>query len=453
MKKRILALMASAAMVFTAGCAEAPQLMDFIDPNAGDVKLNLDGQEFWFSTGWEDNYHIPEDYKSVPSEILELKHDKWFVAEKEFNMVVQIDKNDPFTRISAGYGAHELIDNDLDHLYDFYKSGILTPLEEVPTIDLNDEKWGDKDFIKYGNFNGKQYGFYPWNWMSPEVQGAMMFNGKLVKSLGGTVPYEYQESGTWNWETFENELKKYPETVGETTLTPLNAQEYQILGFAALHSNGLSTIVGDEESGYEFGFNNANAYAALDWLNGLYESGLSGTGSMDSFTKYESCVYYIGESYFGTANNPDSGEAYAPLVMEDYGFITFPTGPNGTENDTGAYTFGVRRLLTVSSLANLELSEIGTVLNFVFDPLEGYEGATWAYELKNLVLQSEESYNNWLKMIENADYNYSTQLEKTIESINSALRNAITGGKTPAMALSEITPNVNDNAAQMTMGE
>ncbi len=453
MKKRILALLASAAMIFTAGCGETPQLLEFIDPDASNAKLNLDGKTFLFSSGWEDNFHVPEDYESVPSQVLELRHDRWAVAEKEFNMVVEFDNKDPFTRISAGYGAHELIDNELNLIYDYYKSGIIVPLEEIPTINLNDEKWGNKSFIKYGNFNGKQYGFYPWNWMDPEVQGAMMFNGKLVKSLGGTVPYEYQESGTWNWETFENELKKYPETVGETEINPINAQSYEVIGFAALHSNGLSTIIGDEESGYEFGFSNSKAYETIDWLRNIYEQGLLGTDTMESFTQYEKSVYYIGESYYGTARNPNSNSPYAPLVMEDYGFITFPTGPDGTENDTGGYTYGSRRLLTVSGLANLELNEIGTVINFVFAPLEGYEGPTWEYELKNFVLQSEESYNNWLRMIENAEYNYSTQLEKSIATINTALLQAITGKKTPTVALSEIAPNVNSNASQMTMGE
>lgn len=454
MKKKILILLTALIMVFTVACngGTTVSLLEFIDSNTSG-QLDLEGATFWFFTEWEDNFHIPEDYSIVPSLALELKNDRIIKAEKELNMSMEFYWDDVTMRISAGYGAPEVIDHSIDYLYDYYKAGILTPIEDVSTIDLDSGMWGSRNFIKYGNFNGKQYGIFPINWMTPETTGAMMYNGTLVKTLGGTVPYEYRENGTWTWETFENELKKYPITYADTPLTALYAQNLEVLGFAALHSNDLRIIEGDETTGYYFGFNNNKSYQALEWLNSLYKDGLIGTGDMDSFTVGNECVYYIGESYYGTANNAASGSNYAPLVMEDFGFITFPHGPNGTEKNVGSYTYGSRRLHALSDKANIEIDLVGAVLNYIYAPLEEYGEEYWRSQLRDLVLQSEESFNNWLEIVELPEYNFSTQLEKSMDIINSALSAAITGKKTPVVAMTEIAQPISEAAENISFGE
>lgn len=221
MKKRLLMLTVALIMLFTVACNSTPatSLLSFIDTQASG-KLDLEGSTFYFLTGWDNNYHIPEDYKSIPSELMEIKNERFLTAEKEFNINFEFIWEDAIQRVAAGYGAPELLDNDLNTIYNYYKAGMIVPMEEIDTIDLDSGMWGSKNFIKYGNFNGKQYGIYPINWMTPETTGAMMYNGSLVKALGGTVPYEYRENGTWTWETFENELKKYPLTYADTPPRP-----------------------------------------------------------------------------------------------------------------------------------------------------------------------------------------------------------------------------------------
>lgn len=436
MKKRVLAIMAVIALLFTASCSgKRTELLDFLHD---DGEIDLFGQEFWFYSHWEENYHICDLVLGTPSLLLELKNDKFIETEKKYNVSIQFTIKDPMLQMSAGDGAYELMDNDLNNLYDYYKAGILYPAEDVASIDLSSGMWGNENFIKYGVFGGKQYCIFPWNWNNPETTGTMMYNGELVKSLGGTVPYEYQENGTWNWETFEKELRLYPKTVGDSPLTALYAQEYEVLGFTALHSNNLRIFDTTNGTDYSFGFNNNQAYETLDWLNSLYNDGLIGKGGMDTFTANNESVYYVGESYYGISCNPATEEKYAALVMDDYGFIAFPHGPNGTTDNVGSYTYGIRRLLGLSDKANIDIEIVGKIISSLFEPVKGYSDAMWKSELQNMVLQSEESYINYLMTIEHPEYNYSTQIDSRIDDVNEALSAAIKGSKTPTVAMDEI---------------
>ena len=169
MKKRVLAIMAVIALLFTASCSgERTELLDFLHD---DGEIDLFGQEFWFYSHWEENYHICDLVLGTPSLLLELKNDKFIETEKKYNVSIQFTIKDPMLQMSAGDGAYELMDNDLNNLYDYYKAGILYPAEDVSSIDLSSGMWGNENFIKYGVFGGKQYCIFPWNWNNPETTG------------------------------------------------------------------------------------------------------------------------------------------------------------------------------------------------------------------------------------------------------------------------------------------
>lgn len=452
MTKRILAIIACLAMILATSCSsDAPQLLAFIDPNQSD-KLDFDGQKFYFFTDWEETYHIMEDYSFTPTLMLELKDKRFDEAETELNIDIIFTREDPILQLSTGYGTYELMDSDLNRIYDYYKSGILAPIEEVSTIDMSSGKWGNENFLKYGNFNGKQYGIFPWHWNHPEVTGAMMFNGELLRSFGGTIPYEFQEKGIWNWETFENEIRSYPKERGSTPLKAIHVQEFEVLGLAALHSNNLRTIEGNEEEGYTFGLNNNEAYETLDWLNSLYNDGLIEKASVGTFTVSNECVYYIGDSYLGLSTNMTTETQYAPLVMKEYGFITFPHGPNGTEKNVGAYTYEIRRLMALSDKANMEVDDIGRIANYLFEPVEGYTDSMWKTELRDYTFHSEECYENYLMLIENPEYNFGVQLANSKDKVYSAISNSITGIDTASVALDRISDTINNIAENLALG-
>ncbi len=452
MTKRILAAIICFTMILAASCSSAaPQLLEFIDPNPSD-KLDFGGQKFYFFTDWEETYHIPADYTFSPTLMLELKDKRFDEAETELNIDIIFTREDPILQLSTGYGTYELMDSDLNRIYDYYKAGILAPIEEVSTIDMSSGKWGNENFLKYGVFNGKLYGIFPWHWNHPEVTGAMMFNGELLKAIGGTSPYEFQEKGIWNWETFETAIRSYPKEHGNTPLKAIHVQEFEVLGLAALHSNNLRTIEGNEEDGYTFGLNNNEAYETLDWLNSLYNDGLIDKGSIETFTLADECVYYIGDSYLGLSNNAMSDTAFAPLTMNEYGFITFPHGPNGTEKNVGAYTYEIRRLMALSDKANMELDDIGRIANYLFEPVEGYTDSMWKTELKEFTFHSEECYENYLMIIENPEYNFGAQLATSKDSLYKVLTNSITGTDSAKTALDKISSAINNIAENLALG-
>lgn len=447
MIKKILSLTLCALMFLTASCSgQSAELLEFID-KTDSGEIDLEGKTFSFGSPWYSEWYAFSD-DVLPTESVEKMMTRFHSIEKEFNAkfeMVEISEDDLLKLLITGDDTPELIDTTAQVAYNYYKSNALASLNELSAIDINDIKWGSTNFIQYGNFGGEQYGFYPWHWeFIPQFDGTIIFNGEMIATFGGIHPYELQENGKWNWDSFETELRKYAIYDNETQYYGAIVS-YDKMAKSAIHSNGGSIITGDAETGYKFGLTSDNAIQALDWLNSLDKEDLFNSNlGIEGFTQSHLAPYWINESYYGTVFNPNDpgNNNFCPAALNDYGFIQFPTGPQGDETDVGCFVYKNRRLNFISDVSDIESEKIGAIINYIFEPLDDSLEEGWKDLAQRLIFtenNNQKCIDNFIYILENMGYDYSVQMTSSAyDSLNSALSSIVNGTKTAAEALSNV---------------
>lgn len=454
MFKKLFALLTVAIMIFTVSCSgETAELLAFIDANS-EAELDCEGKTFTFASGWYSEWYAFSD-DTLPTESVEKMMTRFHSIKEKFNAefeMVEISMDDIPQLLVTGEDIPEMFDMEADVAYDLHKSGVLVSLNQLSAVDVNDTKWGEPNFLKYGYFDGEQYGFYPWHWeFIPQFSGSLIFNAEMIATFGGTHPYELQESGSWNWESFENEMKKYTVFENEVQYYGAVLDNYGKLAKAAILSNGGQVIDGDEENGYSFSVNSPEALEALEWLKGLESAGAFIDKDFVDFSISQIAPYWIGESYYGTVFNPndESNNNFAPAALSDYGFIQFPTGPQGDETDTGAFVYYSRRLNYLSGISDIEPDNVGKIVDYIFEPLDDSLEEGWKDLTQRLIFtenNNQQCFDNFIYMLENMGYDYSVQMGETAyDNLDTALEQIIQGKKTASEALSTVEPMVMEN--------
>ena len=453
MFKRISALFIVVIMALTVSCAGEPaELLEFINSNAsGD--LDCEGKTFTFASSWYFEWYAFED-DDLPTVAVERMMKRFHSIEDKFNAefeMVKMTEDEVLMLLITGEDIPEMFDTTAEVAYNLYKSKVLASLNQLDAIDMNDIKWGEHNFIQYGNFNGEQYGFYPWHWeFIPQFEGATIFNAENIARFGATHPYELQENGNWNWDSFEAELKKT--TVMENDTQYYGAIiSYDEIAKAAIFSNGGQIIDGSNEDGYEFGLKSDKSIQALDWLNSLNSAGYFHDGSLEDFSKQQLSSDLVGPSYYGTNFNPnsDTADEYISTNLNDYGFITFPTGPQGDEYDVGAYTYLHRRLNYISNLSDIEAENSAKIVNYIFDPLDGSGEEGWKEYAQNMIFTTNNNQacmDNFSFIMEQMGYDYSVQMSRSAyDQLNSTFKTVINGTKSASEAISAVEEIVMSN--------
>lgn len=344
------------------------------------------------------------------------------------------------TRVAAmTEDVPDLIDIHGREAYPFYEQGVLYPVNSISTIDLTQTCWGTPNFLQYGMFdNVNNYGIFPYDWNTmPQFAGMILVNNELLKLLSTKNPYAMMENGEWTWDNFLALVKECTVKDGEKQIFGLGIQDVNYHNRTVLFSNGVSPVIKQNEE-FVFGYNTPEAFAAMDYNAKFYTDKLVKDGNYDIFVNGD-CVFYSCESWAGT----EQRENYPAFELNDYGFLPFPSGSNVEYGTTSAFVHMGRRLNWFVDKASTDKEDLGTVLTAVFAPLDGTQPENWKIVSKDILFHHTEDYNNFMKMMDNMNYDYSCQLSKVNDRINSAIAPAMKGTKTPAEALGAATEQIN----------
>lgn len=449
MKKLTILILLFAMTVLVCSCGGSPvELLSFIDDNAETV-VDCEGKTFNFAVPNTSEWYWDSEMEGVPTLVMDKLMARYKEAKEKFNMefvVEQIDHSNMVNLFASGDGIPELIYASSCYAYDVYKMGVLAALDDIDTIDLNDSKWGDHDYIQFGKYDGKQFGFIPWNWQFvPQYCGAVIFNGEMINEYGGTNPYEMQENGLWTWDNWENELRKYAGVDNNDTQIWGALLATRFAARAAILSNGGNIVELNDDGSYEYKLDAPESIAALEYLarltaeNLVNDDDLVKDGDMTPFTEDNRAPYFVGESWYGAI----LGEGLASSTLTYYGYMPFPTGPNGDpEKDVGSYMYMNGLLLYVTSMADIEVEPIGSVLNYIFEPLEDTSAEAWKEYLDMTIFSEtdhEKCLENYVFAIDNMQYDYSSPLEDGLYSnIDTTLESIVAGSKSATEAAASL---------------
>ncbi|MBQ2720360.1 MAG: hypothetical protein IJF23_02380 [Clostridia bacterium] len=443
--KRILCLLLISIFAFSMiSCAEEEEVFD--RPLDGAYESDLTGMTFRWGSSWPQQLLPESGFSSAGDKTIKRVKDLKDKYGCDFTVEAWEDGSSKIIQtIAAGLPTIDILDSHSENGgIQCYKANLLYCLEDIPGINIEDEKWGTKAFLQYGRYDQRQYGFYQYAWeFPPELAGAMIFNNELLAVNGIANPHEYQEDGVWNWENFEKLLLEVQAaSTADMQLHPwisLESTRGDIHSF--MYTNGLKTVV-TQNGRNTFGYDCPEGVEVLDFLNKLWDSDLYNSGSAGQFTFDENVGILSGETYYATHfyDSINSGTDYAPYGDFEYGLIGYPYGPNGSPEDTSAFVHKGRRLNWVLAYSENSMEDLGLVLDFMFEPLDDSGG--WKDWVGQSIFYHDKDLENYLYFLENANYNYSVELNAVINKVQDTLVKAIQGKSTPTQVFSEIREQV-----------
>ena len=439
--KRVICLLLLAIFAFSMiSCAEEEEIFD--RPLDGAYEKDLTGLTFTWGSSWPRQLMPESGFSSAGDKTIQRVRDLKEKYGCDFEVVTWEDGSSKIIQnIAAGLPTIDILDSHSENGgIQCYKAKLLYCLEDIPGINLEDEKWGTKAFLQYGRFDQRQYGFYQFAWeFPPELAGAMIFNNELLAVNGIANPHEYQEDGVWNWENFEKLLLEVQAaSTTDMQLHPwisLESTRGDIHSF--MYTNGLQTVVNNNGKNI-FGYDSPEGIEVIEFLSRLWNAGLYNSGSASQFVFDENVGILSGETYYAT-HFYDS-QAYAPFGDFEYGLIGYPYGPNGSSEDTSAFVHKGRRLNWVLSYSTNDIEDIGLVMDFIFEPLDDSSG--WKDWVSQNIFYHSKDLENYIYFLDNANYNYSVELMDVINKIQDSIVKAIKGNTTATQAMSEIRDQV-----------
>ena len=447
MKKiKIIMLLLTFILLFSA-CGTGDNINSDDEVDFVDKQIDMDGASFIYGTNWVDQMFADIGWTDSTDKMRVRYTD----AMEYFNIDFQVLKCDDsssyvMNKVASGMDVPDFIDIHASNAYPLYKKDLLVPYEEISTIDLSEEKWGPTAFLQYGHFNGKTYGTYQYAWeFIPEFQGIMLWNGLLQKQLGMINPHELQENKEWNWANFRKLLEEVTVFEGENKLLGMSIDQTKAIFHlmqTATFSNGGSVV--KEENGKKvFAMTDAVAYEAMDYIAKLKDDkliGLESGSKLEMFCAGKAMFIYC-EVWRGTLRA--TSDPYLPsYTMDDYGFISFPTGPKAPSVDTvSAFVHVGRHMNWVVNGSENDADDIGRVMDYIFEPLDDTGG--WKTMSKAQVFMYKEGYENFVHMVENIQYNYSAELQKPESTYETACVNVFNGKKTPSAAMEAVAEAIN----------
>lgn len=450
--KKIFILFLLFVFTFSVSCGTKNNTTDNSGSEKEEETIDLGGAVFLFSP-WTVESYFPQ---VATTESGDKMLARYAALEEAYNCSFKpIDMyNDRYNasavmdRIASGSEIPDLIDREVDAAYGLYKSGVLAPLDDMTAVNLSDQKWGPEFFRQQGIFDGKSYGFFPyeWEWM-PEIKGTIAVNNLLINQLNMANPYELQEKKQWNWENYREQLRIGTTAVGENQYIgmivcidgdmPVDYME------TAAYSNGARMII-NRDGKAVFGLNTPEAIAAFDYASSLYADKFAKSAKMEDFINNGS-PYYFTRSYQLTSRLEGSIGA----LMEDYGVLPFPDGPSAPEGNISSYISYDRLLYPLSASKN-DPQNIGIVLNYLFEPLDDKGG--WKTMSKRQIFHHDEDFNNFVTMVENCGYNYLVLLEKLYSNnFKNTANKILKGNETAAAGMASIEEAMNAKIAEMNI--
>ena len=208
------------------------------------------------------------------------------------------------------------------------KNNLFYDLSKVKTVDFSEEKW-NKQVKELMTYEGGVYG------MSTELEprAGIFYNKRIFEEAGipKDEPYELQANGQWTWDKFEEYCAKLTQDVDNDGVTDIYAmasfsKDYFKLAAAC---NGAQFVSRDENGQYVNATTTQNFLDAANWGVSLIEKGYIEPKPEGAAWDWFITAFRDGECAMQTAE-VYTVSSFATSMDDEFGFVMFPAGPNGT---------------------------------------------------------------------------------------------------------------------------
>ena len=421
MKKALsLLLMLCISLSFISACAKSDPM-----ETEDDESLNLRGDVLKVYLG-EHTGQVGKKGGSASSDreyerIIETQNK--FNFKFEYNRVANVANAFLAGSLSGGMRA-DLLKGTPTEVYGSYLINTLIPAENV-VDDITSDKWKPAGQQGCGTFDGIRYSVFPNYWESaPTIYGVINLNLTVMDGYGIQPPYDIIEAGEWDWEHFREFLRQTAFTDGDKVWRGL----------------GMATLWG--ETMLPFILSNGGSYITSS--NGKYKSAIDSEEAIEALEFAQSLVEEDIMSDIPAGYDWSSGISW--MIRSDRIYtssvdemepIRYPYGPHGNKDTVSTITKGdVMYAFPIFSAYSED--EIGTVAEFMFEPLSELYPNGWKDLYEDTVFFNHEDFVYYLHSVEEATYLNDAALYDSYAEFGSAMRSVLFGSATPEAAIESV---------------
>ncbi|MBQ2915346.1 MAG: extracellular solute-binding protein [Clostridia bacterium] len=453
MIKRILATVMCLGIFLTVSCAEAPQLLNFIQAEEG---ADLDGTVIDFA--WcEGNAEHPFYIEDTPQYDAFRKRISDTNEALNCEIKVEIDADQTPIEVAIQSGSDSVDILLCSGIYGYMDTNMLHSLNDYPEyIDLNDtKKYGTKNFLEGMMYNGVVYGVSPVQWPGFESNGGYLtfYNRDLFQEYNIPDFREYYENEKWTWDTFRYEyMDKYDlqKTDGSTLyLLHTNFSDlYQIV----FYSNGLNYIKANDDGSLSVDpFTNEFTSSMQYWHDLVQENKhkIEYDTNTYSFTPYTNEDAAVG---FGWNSHVVTGcIAYNDKSFET-GVLPIPCGP---DVEYGQWGQCIQRAYGMVLPITSTIPEASAqAIDMLFEPFEEFGGDDGLFEYyRTNVFTTDFDAQIYLDVLNYIRYDYTFEGDRYQRNVTYSYEDYfLSSTVTLAMAMEQSRPLIDRLTSEFMLG-
>lgn len=359
--------------------------------NNDDESFRLDGVELkwlWKGEGNTTTWYKVDSpqYDALISRIKEIegKYDCTITAD-----LPNGEKNrrtpDVNLELMAGTFEYDIVLDEYES--DDFKSGLFYSLNDLTDyIDWTDaEKFGSRNLLEGGMYNGEPHVVYPIQWPGFEGVGIAVaaYNRDLFKQNQLTDPHEFYEQQNWTYDTFEKEFISKIEisNTGDksTKMYAFQTDEpdfYQCL----IYSNNVQFIEKNSDGSLSAVPYPQSFVNAMTWGQNLIKNyGDIILYDSDTYKNIEFTSGYVFMTFAPTVAVTTGSIAYNENGNFDSGIMPLPAGPDATYGEWGQCIQGTYGFTIPITSKHAEAA--AKIIDALCEPLTGFEDKRDFYDI------------------------------------------------------------------------
>lgn len=337
------------------------------------------------------------------------------VIDMEYNSSGAIRDNMNASVVS-GSMLYELTTTDSETVLGSIRAGYFNGLSRLIDVQ-NTDKWGTPNILQSVIYKDDVYCVVPYAWpelLDTAYKSPIAVNESLILQYAHQDPREYVETGTWNWDKFEECLLAYTVQDGERTIYGITSN-YAYYAMLMFLSNGV-TFIEYTDNGIECGIFTPQGIEAMERAKKIRQETCAHCFANVSTIQEATPVFFSGDAVLGVLNSDSiiGSTSSAMYTMENVGILPFPYGPSAEPGVYRSYHETMSYVTGIPSNAS-DAESAAMILDMMYEPFDSYKTKEDIinYYAEQIFFEEQDA-RVYANMLQNTEYGFFQDGARTV---------------------------------------